>query len=629
MTSSEIRQKFLEFFEKRGHKIIPPAPLVLGEDPTTLFTSSGMQPLVPYLLGESHPSGSRRLVNSQPSLRLEDIGEVGDNRHDTFFEMLGNWSLGDYFKAEQLPWFYEFLTKELGLDKDRLWVSVFEGDKSANVPRDEESFAIWKKLGIPENRIVFYGVKNNWWSRSGEPKNMPIGEIGGPDSEVFYEFSEVKHDQKYGKACHPNCDCGRFLEVGNSVFIQYQKQADGSLKELPQKNVDFGGGLERITAAVNNTPDIFQTDLFWPIIKKIEELSKLEYGDKTDDFYINSGKQCWVDVRKSMRIIADHLKAAVMIANSGVFPSNKTHGYILRRLLRRALLAIKNLGLNITSFPFEQVIDQIAGIYSAVFPELLQSKKEIAISFNEEAMCFEKALSRGEKELAKTEKIDAKIAFYVFESFGLPYEVIDEIAKDRGQNINRQEFEQELKKHQQLSKSATKHVFRGGLADQSFEVTKYHTATHLLHQALRQVLGKKVRQEGSNITAERLRFDFSYHEKLTPEQISQVEALVNQKIQENLPVVCEVMDRDLAFKTGALGFFREKYGDRVKVYTIGNPSARSSTEAHSKSSGPPFSREICGGPHVKETGELGRFKILKEESVARGVRRIKAILVPI
>jgi alanyl-tRNA synthetase len=521
--------------------------------------------------------------------------------------MLGNWSLGDYFKAEQLPWFYEFLTKELGLDKNRLWISVFQGDEETGVPKDEETLAIWKNLGIPENRIVFYGVKKNWWSRSGEPKNMPIGEIGGPDSEVFYEFAEVKHDERYGKVCHPNCDCGRFFEVGNSVFIQYQKQADGSLKELPQKNVDFGGGLERITAAVNHTPDIFQTDLFWPIIKKLEQISGKTYGKE-------------VLQTRAMRLASDHLKAATMIAHSGVFPSNKTHGYILRRMLRRALLAIKKLGLNITSFPFEQVIEEVAGIYDAVFPELLQSKKEIARSFSEEAMCFEKALNQGEKELGKVKKIDAKIAFYVFESFGLPYEVIQEIAKNKGQEIDKLEFDKEMEKHQQLSKSATEHVFRGGLADQSFEVTKYHTATHLLHQALRQVLGENVRQEGSNITAERLRFDFSYEEKLTPEQISQVEALVIQKIQENLAVVCEVMDRDLAFKTGALGFFREKYGDKVKVYTIGNPST---------GSGPPFSREICGGPHVKETSELGRFKILKEESVARGVRRIKAILVPI
>jgi alanyl-tRNA synthetase len=605
MTSSEIRKKFLEFFEKRGHKIIPPAPLVLANDPTTLFTSSGMQPLVPYLLGEAHPSGSRRLVDSQPSLRISDIDEVGDNRHDTFFEMLGNWSLGDYFKAEQLPWFYEFLTKDLGLDKNRLWISVFKGDEEAGVPKDEESFAVWRKLGIPENRIVFYGVKKNWWSRSGEPKNMPPGEIGGPDSEVFYEFSEVEHDKKYGAVCHPNCDCGRFLEIGNSVFIQYQKQADGSLKELPQKNVDFGGGLERITAAVNNTPDIFKTDLFWPIIKKLEQISGKVYGKDVLE-------------TRAMRLASDHLKAATMIANSGVFLSNKTQGYILRRLLRRALLSIKRLGLEMAIFPFEEIIGQIAEIYAEVFPELAQNKKEIAQTFKEEAGRFEKALNQGLKELSKAEKIDAKTAFYVFESFGLPYEVIEEIAKDKGQIINKQEFEEELKKHQQLSKGGAEHVFHGGLADQSYEVTKYHTATHLLHQALRQVLGKNVRQEGSNITAERLRFDFSHDAemKMTPEQIKQVEDIVNQKIQENMPVLCEVTDREAAFKSGALGFFREKYGDKVKVYTI----------CPSSDSGQVFSREICGGPHVKSTGELGVFKIIKEEGVAKGIRRVKAVL---
>ncbi|MDP3093452.1 MAG: alanine--tRNA ligase [bacterium] len=616
MTSREIRQKFLEFFEKRGHKIIPPSPLVLANDPTTLFTSSGMQPLVPYLLGEPHPSGSKRLADSQPSIRVSDIEEVGDNRHDTFFEMLGNWSLGDYFKAEQLPWVFEFLTKELGFSKNNLWVSVFKGDKATSVPRDEESFAIWKKLGIPEERIFFYGVKNNWWSRSGEPKSMPLGEIGGPDSEVFFEFTDVPHDPKYGLSCHPNCDCGRFLEIGNSVFIQYQKQADGSLKELPQKNVDFGGGLERITAAVNHTPDIFQTDLFWPIIKKLEQISGKIYGKDVLE-------------TRAMRLISDHLKAAAMIAHSGVFPSNKTQGYILRRLLRRALLALKKLDLSMTSFPFEEIIGEVAAIYNDVFPELGITAKEIAQVFSEEAGRFEKALSQGIKELGKSAEIDARTAFYVFETFGLPYEVIEEIAKARGQKIEKLEFEEELEKHQQLSKGASEHVFRGGLADQSYEVTKYHTATHILHQALRLVLGESVRQEGSNITAKRLRFDFSHHQKLTSEQIKQIEELVNQKIQENLPVVCEIIDRDLAFKMGALGFFREKYGDKVKVYSISDPSTRSSTEAHSKSSGPPFSREICGGPHVKETGELGRFKIVKEEAVSAGVRRIKAILAPI
>ncbi len=612
MTSDEIRRKYLEFFEKRGHKIIPPAPLVLANDPTTLFTSSGMQPLVPFLSGETHPSGFKRLADSQPSLRLEDIDEVGDNRHTTFFEMLGNWSLGDYFKKEQLSWFYEFLTTELGLDKNRLWVSVFSaesgsavgGEGKTNVPSDTESLAIWKGLGIPENRICFYGVKKNWWSRSGEPKNMPEGEIGGPDSEVFYEFPEVKHDFKYGPDCHPNCDCGRFLEIGNSVFIQYQKQADGSLKELPQKNVDFGGGLERLAAASNNVPDIFQTDLFSPVINKLEKISTKNYSKDSL-------------ASRQMRIICDHLKACLMIANEGVFPSNKTQGYVLRRMLRRILMAAKKLGLNVTGFPFEEILFEIAVIYKDVFPELIDNAKDISLVFSGEAGRFEKSLNLGIKELEKAKTIDAKTAFYVFESFGLPYEVVEEIAKDKGVEISKKEFDLEMEKHQRLSKGGAERIFRGGLADQSYEVTKYHTATHLLHQALRQVLAKSVRQEGSNITAERLRFDFNWNEKLTPEQLKQVQDLVNSVIDRNLPVVCEVMDKDQALKSGALGFFREKYQDRVKVYTITNPST---------SSGPPFSREICGGPHVGMTGELGRFKIIKQEAVAKGIRRIKAIL---
>jgi alanyl-tRNA synthetase len=590
MTSREIRQKYLEFFKALGHEIIPAAPLVLAEDPTTLFTSSGMQPLVPYLLGEPHPSGSKRLADSQPSLRLGDIEEVGDNRHTTFFEMLGNWSLGDYFKAEQLAWFLEFLTQELGLKKDRLWVSVFEGDKTTGVSRDQESFEIWQKLGLPQERIFFYGVKKNWWSRSGEPALMPEAEIGGPDSEVFYEFTQVKHDPKFGQNCHPNCDCGRFLEIGNSVFIQYQKQADGSLKELRQKNVDFGGGLERLAAATLNQPDVFQTDCFLPLIQSLEKLSKKKYGQSPE-------------TTRAMRIIADHLRASKMIAREGVLPSNKAQGYILRRLLRRFLLFSRQLGL------------AADGDYLS---ELIQ-EKEISAAFREEAGRFNRALENGLKEIGKSKTIDAKVAFYLFESFGLPFEIIQEIGRERGQEIQKEDFQREVEKHQELSRQGAKGLFRGGLADQSQAVTRLHTATHLLHQALRQILGSHVRQEGSNITAERLRFDFSHSTKLIAEQLKAVEDLVNEKIEEDLAVSMEIMDREAALNSGALAFFREKYGDQVKVYTIGNPSA---------SSGPPFSREICGGPHANSTKELGRFKIIKEEAVSQGVRRIKAVLEP-
>ena len=370
MTSKEIRRKYLTFFKERDHLVIPPSPLVLAEDPTTLFTSSGMQPLVPYLLGEAHPSGKKRLTDSQPSLRLGDIEEVGDNRHTTFFEMLGNWSLGDYFKAEQLPWFLEFLTKELGLVKEKLWVSVFKGDKTTGVPRDEESFTIWKSLGIPEEKIVFYGVKKNWWSRSGEPTLMPVGEIGGPDSEVFYEFADVPHDPKFGETCHPNCDCGRFLEIGNSVFIQYQKTTDNSLKELSQKNVDFGGGLERLAAATSDNPDIFQTDLFLPIIKRLENLSGRNYLQDPE-------------TTRGMRIVADHLRASLMIAKDGVLPSNKTQGYVLRRLSRRLLLFSRNLSLSSPEVFLPDLIKEVVKTYDDIFPDLVGKERAISEIFSE------------------------------------------------------------------------------------------------------------------------------------------------------------------------------------------------------------------------------------------------------
>ncbi|MDP2927091.1 MAG: alanine--tRNA ligase [bacterium] len=597
MISKEIRQKYLEFFKARGHEIIPPAPLVLAEDPTTLFTSSGMQPLVPYLLGEAHPSGQRRLVDSQPSLRLGDIEEVGDNRHTTFFEMLGNWSLGDYFKAEQLPWFLEFLTKELGLAKEKLWVSVFEGDKTTGVPRDEESLAAWQKLGIPKERIFFYGVKKNWWSRSGEPALMPVGEIGGPDSEIFYEFADVPHDPKFGETCHPNCDCGRFLEIGNSVFIQYQKQADGSLKELSQKNVDFGGGLERLVAAASDNPDIFQTDLFLPIIKRLENLSGRNYLQDPE-------------TTRAMRTIADHLRAAVMIARDGVLSSNKAQGYVLRRLLRRLLLFTKKLGLEASGDYFLGLISILAESYGDIFPDLEEKKAEIATSFREEADRFDEVLKSGIKEINKVPMIDAKTAFYLFESFGLPFEITEEIAREKGQTIKKEDFQKEVEKHQKLSRQGAESLFKGGLADQSYEVTRLHTATHLLHEALRRVLGDHVRQEGSNITAERLRFDFSHSAKLSVEELKNIEDLVNEQIAKNLIVTETVQDLSAALASGARAFFREKYPERVKIYSIG----------------PSFSREICGGPHVASTKELGRFRIIKEEAVAQGVRRIKAVL---
>lgn len=595
MTSKEIRQKFLDFYANKGHSVIPAAPLVCESDPTTLFTSSGMQPLVPYLLGELHPLG-KRLVDSQPSLRLEDIDEVGDNRHTTFFEMLGNWSLGDYFKAEQLPWVYEFLTQEFGLSKNKLWVSVFEGDKRAKVSRDEESAAIWKKIGIPENKVFYYSSKKNWWSRSGSPDKMPVGEIGGPDSEIFFEFTDVPHDSEYGSSCHPNCDCGRFMEIGNSVFIQYKKMEDGSLKELSQKNVDFGGGLERIAAATNNDPDIFKIDLLWPLIEIIQSLSKKDYqSDK--------------NTARAMRIMADHLRAGVMIAGAGIIPSNKTQGYILRRLLRRAMLFAKRLELSDDSY-LEILVKQVSQIYQDIFPDLKEKEDAISEVFKEEASRFDKALKTGLKEIEKIKIIDSQKAFYLYESFGFPLEMIVEIAKERGQGFNVEDFQKEQGKHKELSRQGAEGMFKGGLADQSYEVVKLHTATHLLHRSLRSILGDHIRQEGSNITAERLRFDFSHPQKLTSEELIKIEGLVNEKIKQDLRVSFEIMDRDLAIESGATAFFKEKYADKIKIYAIGD-----------------FSKEICGGPHVAKTSELGIFKIVKEESVARGIRRIRAILV--
>ncbi|MBI4999619.1 alanine--tRNA ligase [Candidatus Gottesmanbacteria bacterium] len=629
MTARELRQKYLDFFVKKGHKIIPSASLVPENDPTTLFTSSGMQQLIPYLKGEPHPLGKRltnfqpslrgmqqlipylkgephplgkRLTNFQPSLRLQDIDEVGDMCHTTFFEMLGNWSLGDYFKEKQLAWCLEFLTKELGLAKDKLYVSVFEGDKS--IPKDEESVRIWENLGIAEERIFPYPSDKNWWSRSGTPEQMPVGEIGGPDSEIFYDFGEgfkLHENSPYkNEKCHPNCQCGRFLEIGNSVFIEYEKMADGSLKELSQKNVDFGGGLERLAAATNNNPDIFQIDLFSSIIQIIELLSQKSYQDS--------------QYQKSMRIIADHLKAATFLVADGVEPSNVERGYVLRRLIRRAIRHGRLLGINSQFTP--QIAEVVVKNYSDTYPELFKNKEKIKTILSAEEEKFKKTLNQGLKEFERlvlmfrnTRTIVGEKAFYLYESFGFPLELTVELAKEEGFEVDVDGFNQALLKHQELSRKGAEKKFAGGLADHSEEVTKLHTATHLLHQALRIVLGEHVRQSGSNITSERLRFDFSHPQKLTDGEIKKVEDLVNQKIKENLPVKMEILTLEEAKKEGALAFFEEKYGGKVKVYSIGD-----------------FSREICGGPHVNFTGSLGRFKIIKEEAAGAGVRRIYATL---
>jgi len=628
MKANEIRKKYIEFFKSspRNHKEIPPAPLVLENDPTTLFTSSGMQPLVPYLMGEPHPEG-KRLVNSQPSIRLQDIDEVGDSSHTTFFEMLGNWSLGDYFKKDQLAWFYEFLTKDLGLPCEKLWVSVFEGNDQ--VPKDEESAVTWKSLGIPEEKILYYGVEKNWWSRSGTPAHMPIGEIGGPDSEVFFEFTQVNHDPKFGRECHPNCGCGRFLEIGNSVFIQYKKVGKDKLEELPNKNVDFGGGLERITAVVNNDPDIFIIDLFSEALKVLEALNKSEvkYLTKPSPF----------------RIILDHLRASIFLVNSGVTPSNKEQGYVLRRLIRKAMVASRELGMEGDEW-LSNALPSLIVPYKDVYPDLLTNAPKINGIITYEVDQFRKTIDKGLKEFEKSvlltesgeplqqegggsilleesvEELNGKLAFKLFETHGFPIEISIEEAKKRNLKISQkiyEEFNKEREKHAQRSRTTSAGVFKGGLADNSPDVIRLHTATHLLLASLRKVLGDHVVQRGQNITKERTRFDFPHPQKLTEEELKKVEDLINDVITKDLPVSFKVMPKDEALKTGAIHAFNEKYADTVKVYTIGNPST---------SSGPPFSREFCGGPHVKNTSEIGRVRINKQEKIGSGLLRIYAAI---
>jgi alanyl-tRNA synthetase len=607
MGANDIRKAYFDFFVSNGHVLIPSAPLVPENDPTTLFNSSGMQPLVPYLLGQPHPQG-KRLVDTQKSIRLQDIEEVGDNRHTTFFEMLGNWSLGDYFKENQLPWVFEFLTKKLGLDPARLYVTVFEGNES--VGKDTVSIELWKKIfatvGIDAKegeRIFAYPAKKNWWSRSGEPSKMAAGEPGGPDSEIFYDFgANLKlHEASEWKdePCHPNCDCGRFMEIGNSVFMQYQKQADGSLKELPQKNVDFGGGLERINAAVSNTPDVFQTDSFSGVIRVLSTLSGVEYGSDPKK-------------TRAMRIIADHLRGAVLMSADGLLPSNKAQGYVLRRLIRRAILYGRDIHLWGNWEYVEKLVNPIAVQYYDIFPSVKIHETAIRAAIVDEAKRFGKSVEKGLREIEKIEHVTGKDAFILYETYGFPWELTEEIAKSRGQDVDRAEFETEFKKHQALSRTAAAGMFKGGLADHSVETTKLHTATHLLHKALHMVLGDHVSQKGSNITVERLRFDFSHPTKITPEELQKIESIVNEQIGKNLPVTMKIMKKADALNSGAFGFFVEKYGDEVKVYTVGDEN------------GAWFSKEICGGPHVSFTGELEHFTIVKEEAVSAGIRRIYA-----
>ncbi len=613
ITVSEVRKKYLSFMKDMGHEIINSSKLVPTDDATTLFTSSGMQPLVPYLTGEKHPKGTR-ISNSQKCFRSGDIEEVGDNRHSTFFEMLGNWSLGDYFKEEQIKMFFTFLTdkKYLGLNPEKLLVTVFEGEKSNNLEMDKESASIWQevfnsvgieakivhigstdegdKRGIKNGeRIFYYDETKNWWSRSGTPDNMPLGEIGGPDTEVFYDFGDkVLRGEFVGKP-HPNSESGRFMEIGNSVFIQYKKTKDG-FELLNQKNVDFGGGLERLTAASNDEPDIFKLDVFEKCIEVL------------------GGSHLYEKNKLSFRIICDHVRASAFMISDGVLPSNVEQGYLLRRLIRRFVFHMTYM-LRIEG-KYEEIIESIVGAYRDYYKEL--NTKEITAVVKEEAEKFTKTLKNGIKEFENMSKggdISGEDAFLLFSTYGFPIELTVELAGKKNVEVDEVVFKECLKKHRELSRKGGSQKFKGGLSDESDECVRYHTATHLLHRALRDVLGSHVFQKGSNITKERLRFDFSHGEKLTDEEVEKIERAVNDVIEKGLDVTFEDMDKDRAKKEGAIGLFEDEYGDVVRVYKVKD-----------------YSMELCGGPHVKNTSELGSFRIIKQESIAKGVRRIKAIL---
>ena len=582
MKAIEIRHTFLEFFKKHNHTIIPSAPLIPENDPSVLFTTAGMQPLVPYLLGEKHPGG-KRIADYQKCVRTVDIDSVGDNRHLTYFEMLGNWSLGDYFKKDAIAMSYKFLTEELGIDPEKLSVTCFAGD--ADAPKDIEAFEAWKNAGIPEERIYFYGKEDNWWI---------AGEEGpcGPDTEMFLDTGKPACSEN----CQPSCNCGKYVEIWNNVFMEYYKSKDG-IKKLEQKNVDTGLGLERMAMLLQKVETPFDTELFKPVMEELEKLEKI------DDI-------------KSRRIVAEHLRSSIMIIADGGRPSNIDRGYVLRRLIRRMTRHMSKLQIDLENI--SDLIDLTINNLNEMYPELQTKRDIIKNVIIEEKDKFIKTLGHGEKEFEKVinkleqenkNVIDGKTIFKLYETYGFPPEITADLAQEKGYKIDLTEFDKLFKEHQEKSRLGSEQKFKGGLAEQNEITTAYHTATHLLHQALRNVLGDHVKQSGSNITTERLRFDFSHPEKMTPEQIKQVEDIVNEQIKRDLNVVSEEMPLEEAKKSGAIGLFENKYGDTVKVYTIGD-----------------FSKEICGGPHVKHTGELGHFKIKKEESSSAGIRRIKAIL---
>jgi alanyl-tRNA synthetase len=633
MELAEVRKRYLEFFAARGHVVVPSASLVPENDPTTLFTSSGMQPLVPYLLGQSHPEG-KRITNSQKSFRADDIDEVGDNRHTTFFEMLGNWSLGDYFKKEQLAWIFEFLTDPaagVGLDPMNLYVTVFAGDSEMEIPADDESVRIWKELflskdidakyvqlgseangsavGMQGGRIFSYDVKKNWWSRAGVPSKMPSGEPGGPDSEIFYEFKSIPHDQDFGLYCHPNCDCGRFLEIGNSVFMEYKKREDGEFEKLAQQNVDFGGGLERIVAASNGDSDMFHIDVFMRMFDALQ-IARIPVKDAEGEV-------------KKIRIILDHMRASVFLIGDGVLPSNKGQGYMLRRLIRR--VALFSRSVHSDARWLDRVVGSVIHSYKDIYRNLGEDSEKILSIIKEEFEKFASAVEEGLKEFEKRRgagTITGKDAFDLYQSYGFPWELTQEIAEEKGINVDKIAFEEEFKKHQDLSRTASAGTFKGGLADTSEKTIRLHTTHHLLLRALQTVLGSTVKQRGSNITSERLRLDYLHDAKLTDEQKTAVEKIVNEKIAEDLPVIRSEMPLEEAEKLGAEHEFGQKYPARVSVYSIGPKDATLADPKFSEA----FSIEFCGGPHVSHTGEIGHFKIAKEEAVAAGIRRIRGVI---
>jgi alanyl-tRNA synthetase len=629
MNAQQIRNEYLKFLEERGHAIIPRAKLVPYNDPTTLFTGSGMQPLIPYLLGEEHPGGIR-LVNSQTCIRAQDIEEVGDSSHTTFFEMLGNWSLGDYTKDQQIRWFWEFITEVVGLDPNKIYVTCFIGDEKNGIPRDDEAAAIWKELfadkgitaeiavigsqkdgderGIkPGERIFFYDDGENWWSRNGGIKTTPIGDPCGPDSEVFFDFGEDKHDDSYGLP-HPASESPRFMEIGNQVFMQYKRQDESTFIPLEKQNVDYGGGLERIAAASINSHDVYKISLLWPIIEKLEQISGKKYDSNTN----------------AMRVIADHLRGATFLAVDDVKPGNKEQGYVMRRLLRRAIRFAFDLGIE-QNF-LEGIVPVIADLYVEDYPEVKDSRDEIIAVLVKEEKAFRQTLRKGLKQMERYAEagLTGTELFTLYDTFGFPVELSTEEAFKRDIALSatwREEFDAKMSEQRERSQTAAKGVFKGGLGGQNLIHKKYHTATHLMYQALREVLGDHVVQRGSNITEERLRFDFSHDQKVTQEQLEQVETIVNEQIAKDLKISYAEYPTDIAInEKGALGQFGDRYGDTVKVYKM-------IADGEEK----PFSFEICGGPHVDHTLQLfedgKKFKIIKEEASSAGIRRIKAVLV--